>query len=278
MKENSFQSFMRQTYNSSSPLPYILTIVIALFVLLKVFNAINVFDEQLLISSLSLSPSLSEWLFQPWSLLTYPFIYTEIFSLIFDCLWLYWIGGLFLNLLRPKQLLYIFSGGLVWGGVIFLLLSTIPILSYTSISLISMTNGIGALLGAMLLLSPKTEVNLALFGIVKLKTIAVIYFAIELISLIYSQQYTASVAFAFAVSSGILFIMYFQRTYVSNQLFNKTKNKHLKIIHRQDNVSINNNIPNQEVIDKLLDKISESGYESLTKTEKEILFKASNNK
>lgn len=278
MKENSFKSLMRQTYNSSSPLPYILTIVIVLFVLLKIFNAVNVLGGQLLISSLSLPPLLSEWFYQPWSILTYPFVYTEIFALIFDCLWLYWIGGLFLNLLRPKQLLYIFSGGLVYGGLVFLLLNTIPILSYTSISLISMTNGIGALLGAMLLLSPKTEVNLALFGIVKLKTIAVIYFAIQLISLLYRQQYVASIAFAIAVSSGILFILYSQGRHIPNQLFSRKKNKHLKIIHRQDNVTINKTIPNQEVIDKLLDKISESGYESLTKTEKEILFKASNNK
>jgi hypothetical protein len=55
----------------------------------------------------------------------------------------------------------------------------------------------------------------------------------------------------------------------------KSKPK-MKIVSK-NNSRNSYDLPRQEEIDSILDKISRSGYDSLTRQEKEVLFRASNN-
>lgn len=283
MKDNTFKTFIQDTYKSSSPIPYIITIQVGLFVLVHIFDlissqanpSINLYQGT--ISTLSLPPLFTDWITQPWSIITHPFVYTQLFSLLFDCLWLYWIGNMYLNLLSRKHLLFTFCGGLLIGAVIFLLANTIPFVSTGSTPWTSITFGLASLLGGLIILSPRAEVKLFIFGNVSLKTIAFVYFFIEIAFLVYNNQYAAAIAFVAALSYSTLYTRSLLNGNDWSKIFGRKKKKHLKIVHSQTKPLSyqKNDLPNQELIDQVLDKISSTGYDSLSAMEKEILFKAS---
>lgn len=279
MKENSFRTFVQQTYNSSSPIPYIISVPVILFVVLQIIGLISSLTTSSMVSLLSFPPLLNEWIYQPWSLVTYPFIYTSLLSLLFDCLWLYWIGNMYLNLLSKKQFLFTFVGGLIIGAIVFLLANSFSFFSINSTALSSITFGLAAILGSLILLSPKVEVRLLLLGNVSLKLIVALYIIIKLVFLLQHKEYAECIALASAFGFGYLFIKSLTSGNDWSQRFDTTKKRHLKVVHRQNtayHTTQKNDSPNQEVIDQILDKISATGYDSLNKREKEILFRASN--
>ena len=184
---------------------------------------------------------------------------------------------MYLNLLHRKYFLFTFCGGILLGAIVFLIFSNLPFLPSANVAWQSITFGLASLLGGLIMLSPKAEVKLMLFGNVSLKTIALVYFIIEIAMLLYSNQLSAAIGFSAATAYGILFTKSFLNGNDWSKLFLLKKKKHLKIVHSQnkDNNYQKNELPNQELIDQVLDKISSSGYDSLSKREKEILFKAS---
>ncbi|MCI0920350.1 rhomboid family intramembrane serine protease [Sphingobacterium rhinopitheci] len=281
MKNSTFNTFVQKTYKSSSAITIIIAITVLLFIITNFLRLVQtegtfISDLQLL-TSLSLPPLFSSLISQPWSIVSHPFIYTDFFPLLFDCLWLYWIGNMFLNLLQPKYFLVAFFGGILVGAISFLLLNSIPFFGINSIEWTSISFGIAALLGSLLILSPKAELRLMIFGNVSLKTIAFVYLGIEIILFISKNQYATALSFAIATCYGLLFIRSMHNGKDWTTIFKKNKKRHLKVVYGSNkNYNIpKNEQPDQELIDQILDKISEKGYENLTKHEKEILFKAS---
>lgn len=285
MKENAFKTFVQETYTASSPIPYIITVQVALFILIHIFALISSQANSsidlyaITLSELSLPDTFNKWLLQPWSLFTYPFVYTSLFELIFDCLWLSWIGNMFLNLLKPKHLIFTLLGGVLIGGLTFLSLNSYSIFSIQSPSYNTISFGLASLLASMMILTPTAEVRLIIFGNVRFRTIAIVYFIIEIVLLANNKQYAAAIAFATAILFGILFIQSLSKGNDWSQIIGKKKT-HLKVVSRQyeNNVFHKHDLPNQDLIDQVLDKISEKGYDNLSRDEKEILFRASKNK
>lgn len=280
MKDNALKTFIQKTYTASSPIPYIITIQIGVFILSHIFSIIgsqaNTDIYTLIISKLSLPNTIEQWLVQPWSIISYSFVYSNLFQLIFDTLWLYWTGTIFLNLLQPRQLSFILAASVIIGGVLFLLISSLTPLATSTLPFTSITFGLAALLGTLLILVPNSEVRLFFFGNVKLKIIASVYFAFEIFHFIYNNQIAATIAFLFAILFGIFFIQSLNKGNDWSTMFNKKKKRHLKLVHRREgNFDYSNDNPSQEMIDHVLDKISEKGYDSLSIQEKELLFKAS---
>lgn len=284
MKNNAFKTFVRDTYTSKSPIPYIITIQVALFIVIHIFELIadssntSVNLYQLSLSKLSLPNSFTVWISQPWSLFTHPFIYSSILSLLFDSLWLFWIGNMFLNLLSKKHFLFSFLGGLLIGAVVFLVVGLLPFVNNPfNPSWSSITFGLTAILGSIIILSPKSEVAMMLFGVVKLKTIAFVYFLIQIGFLAYNKEYAAVLAFVVSTAFGIYFIKNLLNGKDWSNIFQRKKKRTLKVSYNDqyNGTKHKNDLSNQELIDQILDKISLNGYESLSKKEKEVLFKAS---
>lgn len=283
MRDNAFKTFVRNTYKTSSPIPYIISIQVGLFILTLLFGIIanqgspGINWNAAIVSSLSLPAEFGKWLSQPWSILSHPFVYTDIFSLLFQSLWLYWVGNMFLNFLDRKYFLLSFIGGLLVGAISFLALDNIPFLGQNSTAWSSITFGLASILGSLLIISPKSEVRLMLFGNVSLKAIALIYFMIELIRFISNNQFSIALSFALAALYGVIFVKSLRNGNDWSTLFNRENKRHLKVVHRQNSKykAQSNEPPNQEMVDQILDKISEKGYDSLNAHEKEVLFKAS---
>lgn len=281
--EGTLKEFWRTTYRSGSPVPYIITIQILVFVLIHLFDLlreINVISIPLYdwsFSTLSLPADFAHFLRQPWSLFTYPLLHQGLFQILFNCLWLYWMGNVFLNLLHAREFLTIYVGAILIGGLSYLALGQIDYLARSpQTSLYSGAVGTAAILSALLTLVPHTEVRLILIGTIRLRTIGILYLGIQFAFYLMVNKIAAG-AYLIAIVWGWLFMYLLKEGNDLSKYFRKRRKTKLKIVHTSPKSSsyYSNDIPNQEVIDAILDKISSHGYESLTTQEKETLFRAS---
>lgn len=282
MKESSLKTFVRETYATRSPIPYIITVKVGVFILIHIFDLlydvgaikIPLYDKSL--QWLSLPSSFSSFFFQPWSIFTYPFITTGLFNILFSCLWLYWISRIFLNFLHTNQLTFLLVSSLLLGGILHLTLGSVGILGNSPFpSLRSIHMAIGALAVATAVSFPFVEMRLFLLGSIKFIYIAALYVLLQF-GFYFMVNKVAAVAFLIVCLYGWGYARSLQRGKDWSKLFEK-KRKKLKIVNTNFDVKDqeNRSIPDQETIDRLLDKISTSGYDSLTKKEKDTLFKAS---
>lgn len=282
MKESSLKTFVRETYATRSPVSYIITIKVSVFILIHIFDLLYdvgavklpLYDKS--VQWLSLPGSFIAFSSQPWSILTYPLITTGLFNLLFSCLWLYWISRIFLNLLHTSQLTYLLVSSLLLGGVLHLTLGSLGFLGASPFpSLRSIHMAIGALAVATAVSFPFIEMRLFLLGTIKFVYIAGLYVLLQFGFYLMVNK-VAAISFLIVCLYGWGYARSLQKGKDWSKLFER-KSKRLKVVSTNFDVKNkeNNGVPDQETIDRLLDKISTSGYDSLTKKEKDTLFKAS---
>lgn len=235
---------------------------------------------------------LSNFIKQPWGIITYMFFHAGFFHLLFNMLWLYWFGMLLHEYLGNTRVYQAYFMGGLFGGILYMLAYNIfPVFRahLDSSYALGASAGVLAVVVATATLLPRHTI--LLFGIipVQLRYIALISVLIDLVNIPIDNP-GGHIAHLGGALSGFLFIKYL---YTNNTLTNgihrvsenikrifKTRPKStLKVHHKATKGAAasqaNYNKPNQADIDAILDKISKSGYESLSKKEKEILFKAS---
>lgn len=210
-----------------------------------------------------------------WTIITYMFTQRGFFHLLFNMLWLYWLGLIFLDFLNKRQFLFTYLAGGLMGAVLYLLLyNLLPVFSGTverSILLGSSASVMAVVVGTATLV-PNFTIQLLFLGGVKLKYLALGYFILDIIGI--GSEPGGSIAH---IGGALLGFIYIQQLNRGNDFSNVFKRKSkLKVVKNKSTGSAPTALPNQETIDKILDKISHSGYDSLTKAEKEQLFKASN--
>ena len=198
----------------------------------------------------------TDFLSKPWSILTYAFIHEGLFELIFMIILLIFSTNSIANLLGKKITINLFFLGIIFGGVAYLL-------SGSQGSLIGASAGVSSLLFFLLLLSPNLGVRIFRFTIEFKYIMAFILFT-DFLKLISPGQFGV-----YSHIGGYLVGAYY---YYSLYGFPKnTKFKNQKI--RKKNFK-----NKQNKIDMILDKISKSGYDSLSEEEKEYLFKQGKNR
>jgi len=205
------------------------------------------------ISYFSLEP---DFLTKPWSILTYAFIHQGLFELIFMIILLLFSSNSITNLLGKKITINLFFLGIFFGGVAYLL-------SGSKGSLIGSSAGISSLLFFLLLLSPNLGVRIFRFSIEFKYIMAFILFT-DFLKLISPGQFGV-----YSHIGGYLVGIYY---YYSLYGFPK------KVSVQNHKKRQTNFINKQKKIDMILDKISKSGYDSLSDEEKEYLFKQGGNK
>ena len=285
MNNIGLKDFWRQTYKTGSPVPLVISIQVCLFVLiyfLDLLFELKIVPQSFLepiVHRLSLPSNFSAFIAQPWSFITSNFVYVKLLPLLFDSLWLYWVGQIFFTFLNKRQFLFVYIASWLLGSVLYVGFgSLIPVSD--SVQLMGGSLPLAAVLAAIVTLVPKYELRLLLIGTVKLKLVAIIYFGLEFLALTMTNRPAAisyfavilfGMGFTYALKSGMDWSTIFQKklkkpakmkVVVGNNIPTNRK-------HRYD-------LPNQDEIDAILDKISVSGYDSLTSHEKETLFRASN--
>jgi membrane associated rhomboid family serine protease len=246
-----------------------------------------------LIGYLSLPASVSTFLLQPWSIVTYMFLHVDFFHILFNMLWLFWFGKIFLDYLSGRQLLWVYILGGLSGGLLYIVAYNIfPVFEvsiYRAYAL-GASASIMAIVAAIATLMPDYSMYLLFIGKIKLKHIAIFTIVIDFL-LIKSDNPGGHIAHIGGMVWGLMYTLLYLKPQnkggflgsLSQQLHHLFSIKHkpkFKVYHNErplsdDEYNINKKYQ-QEKIDKILEKISKSGYSSLTKEEKDLLFRSSN--
>ncbi|WP_264549118.1 rhomboid family intramembrane serine protease [Flavobacterium sp. N2820] len=234
----------------------------------------------------ALSSNINTFLIKPWTIITFNFFHAGIFHLIFNLLILHFSGRLFNTYFTDKQLFGIYVLGGIFSGITF-------VLSYFFIGkaglLVGASGAIMAILIATTTYAPFMLLRIPLIGIVKLWHVAFVILFIDLIQLPLENT-GGHLAHLGGALFGFIYIKILQSgtdltkplSMFLDAIVNifKPKNKTpFKKVHRNTTKNVVNSSTSkkdftQKQIDDILDKISKSGYDSLTKEEKEFLFKA----
>lgn len=220
-----------------------------------------------------------------YTVITYQFFHDGFFHLLFNMLWLYWMGRIFLDFLKPRQFHFVFISGGILGALLFALaFNVFPVFSNISgATILGSSAAVMAIVVAAATLVPNYSIRLFLFGEVKLKYLAIAFVLLDLISTT-SANAGGSFSHIGGAVFGFIYIKMLQGGTDWSLLFKKRpKLRVVKDDPRQPK-SPGSNRPtetkgeqgiDQREIDAILDKISKTGYDKLSKLEKETLFKAS---
>lgn len=239
---------------------------------------------------LALPSTLSTFIKQPWSIFTYAFVHYDFLHILFNMLWLFVIGRFFSNVFNYKEGLKIFILGIFAGAALFLMAYTLlPERILKPTSLVGASAGIRALLIFLCAYSPQMDVRVFTFKL-KLWHIGAFVVAMDVIGL-FTTNVGGNIAHIGGNLLGYFYAMKLQqgssvangldKVFISiENLFKGGKKTKLKTVHKKSKKVAGyskdefQEFNTQKRVDIILDKISKSGYESLTKEEKEFLFKA----
>ncbi len=280
MTRSLFSELYYKVFQSGNPLYLFIGINVIVFVAINLFAAGEFLTggsgggSDWLVSMLSM-PAYYELLpFKFWTIFTYMFTQKGFFHLLFNMLWLYWLGLIFLDFLNRRQFIFTYLAGGIMGAVLYLLaFNLIPVFSGTvqNSILLGSSASVMAVVVATATLVPNFTIRLLFLGGVKLKYLALAYFVLDLVGI--GSEPGGSIAHIGGALLGFTYIQQLNRGTDFSNIF-KRKSR-LKVVKNKKSDSSQTVIPDQEAIDRILDKISKSGYDSLTKGEKEQLFKAS---
>ena len=288
---------IKQQFKEGNLLTRLILVNLFVFVIVKTIQALffllNISDSDTsIIGALAIPANISDLIFKPWSLLSYMFLHNGLWHFAMNMLVLYFSGRIFRLFLTSKQLLgtYIMAG--FWGGLLFILFYNIfprftDILPY-SICLGASASILGILIAAATI-APNYTVHLIILGPVQLKFIAGFYLIMDLVG-IASANSGGHIAHIGGAIFGYYFINQLRKgrdvtitvnKIIDSLVFYSKRQPKMKVTHKKTKTDTEYNtqkVNNQAQIDAILDKISKSGYDSLSKTEKDILFRASNQK
>jgi len=288
---------IKQTFRNGSNLTRLIYINIGVFVLITIIAGIGFLlnDQAVAIKALdifSVPASLSALLARPWTLITYMFTHKDIWHILFNMLWLYSFGRIFLEYLDQRKLVAVYLLGGICGAIVYIIsFNVFPAFSgvVTDSVAIGASASVMAVVIAISTYVPDYTVQLFIFGRIKIKYLALAIFVLTSI-MDFSVNSGGKLAHIGGALFGYLYILNLRRGHDIGKGFNKIidffatlfkPRKKLKVTHKKVANEFEYNkikVEHQKKINQILDKISKGGYDSLTKEEKETLFKESQQK
>ena len=261
-------------------------IVFALTMVLNVLFTLSSWEQvyDSFLSYFMLPSQVRTFLLRPWSLLTYAFLHVGFWHILFNMLFLYWFGRVFCDFLGERKLLNVFLLGCMAAGVFFIVIYNVfPYYSQAVASsrLLGASGGVYAVVVATATLVPNHAFYLLLFGPIQIKYIAIFSVFISFTGIVGGNA-GGELAHLGGALLGFFYIRYLRqgkdlgryvdnvRAYISKTLSSRPPSK-----KDSRSTSVSGVEDAQAEIDAILDKISAKGYDSLTRKEKERLFKAS---
>lgn len=286
MNKNVFEGLRFKVFQSGNPMYLYIGINVVLFLvvaLLKIpffLSGNGVLNLSAYINEYAGFPAAIDKLpFRFYTIITYQFFHADFLHLVFNMIWLYWLGKIFLDFLKPRQFHFVYLAGGIAGALMYLLAYNIfPVFAsgVPEAVVIGSSAAVTAIIIATATLVPDYGLSMLLIGEVKLKYLAAAYIALDLIGIV-STNAGGSFTHLGGALLGFAYIKLLQSGKDWSNLF-KRKPK-LRVVRNETTArpasGNKGNSVNQHEIDAILDKISKSGYEQLSREEKETLFKAS---
>ena len=288
---------IKATFRNGSNLTKLLYVNVGVFVVIKIVEVFAVLFSyspltQSVLSYLSIPASLPVLITRPWTILTYMFLHEGFIHLIFNMLWLYWFGRIFLEYLDQKKLVAVYLLGGISGAFLFVLSFNIfPAFSGTVSNSIALgaSAAVMSIVVAIAAYVPDYTVYLFLIGKVKLKYLALVMFILTSI-IDFSVNSGGKIAHIGGALLGYFYAMNYRKGRDLGKGINRVidslvtlfkPRKKLKVTYKKSTTEYDYNtqkVERQAEINIILEKISKGGYDSLTKSEKDLLFKESQKK
>jgi membrane associated rhomboid family serine protease len=301
--QNPFEEIKR-FFRQGSALSVLILVNIAVWVFVQAIKVVFFFYNSpdgeavnaMLLHALAIPASIPGLVEKPWTVFTYMFLHFDIWHILFNMLWLYWFGMIFLEFLPSRQLIILYFLGGLSGGLFYVFAFNIfPVFA----AMVPVSFALGASASVMAIVTsiavyvPNYTIQLFLFGRLKILYLAVILFVFDFF-MIPSGNAGGHIAHIGGALFGGLYILfyrfskttsqygnpfYFIRNMI-NKFGNRTQAGHSTggnygrpVSDEQFNLKKREHL---KKVDEILDKISKGGYDSLTKDEKEFLFNTSN--
>ncbi len=283
-----WQNIQYKMLRSGSKLNLLIGINIIVFLVVNITDVLGKFlfsvnigrltDEYLLLPA-----SLPKLASHFWTPITYMFMHANIWHILFNMLWFYWFGQIFEEFLGKKRTLGLyFMGGLAGAFMFVFCFNVFPFFTHvhaaeTTGPLVGASAAVMAVMVATATQLPNYSIPLILIGPVRLKWLVLFFIAIDFLG-ITGLNAGGELAHLGGALVGFLYIKQLQKgndwiASITNLFKPKPK---MKVVSSNPSKKYYD-FPRQEEIDSILDKISKSGYDNLSKQEKEVLFRASKN-
>jgi len=282
---------IKRTFSKGNSLTKLIYINIAVFLIISLVSVIGYLLNNQTISVKTLNlfsvpSSVSALLLRPWAILTYMFTHKDILHILFNMLWLYWFGLIFLEYLDQKKLVAVYLSGGISGAIVYIVsFNVFPVFSQVVAESVAIgaSASVMAVVVAIAVYVPDYSVNLFLLGRIKIKYVALVIFILTSVldfsvnsggklahigGGLFGYIYTVNLRRGRDLGKGINRIIDFFAT-----LFKPRRKMRVTYKKRTTDYEYNKaRVDHQEKINKILDKISKGGYDSLTKEEKDLLF------
>lgn len=295
---NPFIEDIKNQYKNGSVLIKLIFINLAVFLVVNLLGValwlFNIIEGVNLIASwFSLPSNVSQIIMKPWTIVSYMFLHTGFLHLFSNMILLYFAGRLFVQYLGEKKLLVVYLLGGLLGGLLFIFFFNVfPV--FNEIFLISTAMGASASVIAVLVAVTTHLPNYPIIipfvqKEIKLKYITMVFVVLDLMN-IQSQNSGGHIAHLGGALFGFMYIQQLKKGKDFTLGFSRfldyvkalfTPRKKMKVVYKKPGKTKSNKayneqkVNNQKQVDAILDKISKSGYDSLTGQEKSILFDAS---
>ncbi len=274
--KNPFTQNWQNEFKKRDILSQIIAINLFVFLLITVSSIVFFLaggKENFLVKFLSVPSSYAVLWQRPWGLFTYMFTHQGFFHLLFNMLWLFWMGKLFIKYFNAQKLLWLYIAGGLGGAALY-------ILAYNNLSVFAADNpysyaigasaSVMAIFFAVAVYNPSYSIFLLFIGRVKMLHLAIGLVVIDLLMLPNSNP-GGHISHLGGALVGVVFALAMKQLSLKSET--TTQNQTYK--HSQDYAYNAGKKQEEENINAILDKISKSGYESLSAKEREALFKSS---
>jgi membrane associated rhomboid family serine protease len=299
---NTIWKEIQNQFRQGSMLTRLIIINLAVFVIINLLHVIFIFTggdtetAEVMIGQvlnwLSVPTAIGDLAHKPWTVVTYMFLHKDLFHVLFNMLWLFWFGRIFLMYIDQKKLLGVYLAGGLSGALLYLLAyNGIPAFNnYVPYSImLGASAAVMAIVIAISVYVPNFTINLIFIGQVKLKYVALATVLLDFL-MIASSNAGGHISHLGGALFGYLFVVQYKKQkditkwawglfYPEKSNKSKKKNPHMHVSYKKPKTDMEYNTDKateRKELDRILDKVAKSGYESLSKKEKEILFKMSN--
>lgn len=272
----SIISDLREQYRTGGSAVRLMYVNIVVFVFVALLGLVGV-DRYDMLSLLAMPMDATECLVRPWTVLTYMFVHQDIIHIIFNMLCLHWFGRLFSYLIDERLVLRTY----LWGGVVGAVLCLVVFMGGSNGILLGASGAVLALLFAVAVYDPEYSVHIVFVGDIRLKYYALIFVGIDILSIAAYNNVGGHVAHLGGALYGAAMGLWWKR----NGLPSFSKQTRVSIFGRKPKMKVEyghrpltdmeynaERASRSHEVDRILEKIKQSGYNSLTAEERQTLF------
>lgn len=280
---------IKESFKEGSALTRLIYINLGIFLAIRIINVFFFLSGESfnLLDWLALPADFESLATRPWTILTYMFLHFDFLHILFNLLWLFWMGQIFLGYFDQRKLVTIYLLGGIAGGLVYVAgFNSFPVFAevVADSRLLGASASVIAIVMVLAVSAPNHTINLMFIGEVKMKFIALISLLLYIIG-ISSTNAGGNLAHLGGAFAGVIYALQIHQQAKSGKesagIFSKlgslfASKPNVKVSYKRPANEIEyNRQKNQEKehMNQILEKISKSGYDSLTKEEKEFLFR-----